>query len=117
VHLFSLRNFAIGTAYSKIEPLAAVILGNVTSVGATVTILAGLAGVVVISVVHAPRAAGGLVALLTGRYVLTGFAFGACFGLSTVLYRAASLSIAVDGSPGFLMQAGLTLLCVTGFRP
>ena len=33
-----------------------VILGDVTSVRATVAILAGLAGVVVISVAHAPRA-------------------------------------------------------------
>jgi len=121
VHLFSLRNFAVGTAYSKTEPLqaaifGAVILGDVTSFGATMAILVGLAGVVVISVAHAPRTAGGFASSLTSRGALIGLASGACFGLSAVLYRAASLSIAGDGSPGFLMQAGFTLLCVTGFQ-
>jgi len=129
VYLFGLRNFAVGTAYSKTEPLqaaifGAVILGDVTSTGATIAILIGLAGVVVISTAHAPRTAGGLMTSLVGRSALIGLASGTCFGLAAVFYRAASLSIAGhgtghgtgDGSPGFLMQAGFTLLCVTGFQ-
>jgi len=125
VSLFSLRNFTVGTAYSKTEPLqaaifGAVILGDVTSMGAMLAILTGLVGVVVISVAHAPRTAGGIVASLLGRSALTGLASGTCFGLAAVMYRAASLSIAGDDAagdaPGFLMQAGFTLLCVTGFQ-
>ncbi|NQV46100.1 MAG: DMT family transporter, partial [Rhodospirillales bacterium] len=130
VSLFSLRNFTVGTAYSKTEPLqaaifGAIILGDVTSTGATLAILIGLVGVVVISVAHAPRTAGGIVASLLGRSALIGLASGTCFGLAAVMYRAASLSIAGDSpginaqdieAPGFLMQAGFTLLCVTGFQ-
>ncbi len=121
VYLFGLRNFAVGTAYSKTEPLqaaifGAVILGDVTSMTATLAILIGLVGVIVISTAHAPKTVGGLAASLLGRSALIGLASAACFGLASVCYRAASLSIAGDGSPGFLMQAGFTLLCVTGFQ-
>ncbi len=121
VSLFSLRNFTVGTAYSKTEALqaaifGAVILGDVTSIGATIAIFIGLVGVVVISVARAPRTRNGIVSSLLGKSALIGLASGTCFGLSAVMYRAASLSIAGDGSPGFLMQAGFTLVCVTGFQ-
>lgn len=121
VYCFTLRNFAVGTAYSKTEPLqaavfGAVILGDVTSLNATIAILIGIGGVVAISLSHMPKTVGGLVESLTGRSAMIGLASGACFAIAAVFYRAASLSLTGDGSPGFLMQAGFTLMCVTVFQ-
>ncbi|MCG8561628.1 MAG: DMT family transporter [Hyphomicrobiales bacterium] len=118
VHLFSFRNFAVGTAYSKTEPVQAaifgiIILGDQISPGAAVAILVGLAGVMAISVAHHPMTLGALVRSLAERTALIGLVSGAFFGISAVLYRAASLSL---GGPGFLMQAGFTLACVSAFQ-
>ncbi|MEE2866375.1 MAG: EamA family transporter, partial [Pseudomonadota bacterium] len=54
IHLFSFRNFAVGTAYSKTEPIQAalfgfVVLGEHISLAAGLCILVGVIGVVVIS--------------------------------------------------------------------
>ncbi len=118
VHLFSYRNFAVGTAYSKTEPVQAaifgiVILGDRISQGAAVAIAVGLAGVAAISVARSPMTARDLGAALVGRVAVVGLISGALFGASAVFYRAASLSL---GAPGFLMQAGFTLACVTLFQ-
>jgi drug/metabolite transporter (DMT)-like permease len=54
--------------------------------------------------------------LLTGwveRPALIGIATCACFGISAVCYRGASLSL---GGQGFLMQAAFTLASVTLFQ-
>src|SRR3546814_20586119 len=55
VHLFSFRNFTVGTTYSKTETIqtalfGAVIIGDTISVQATVAILISLAGVFALSV-------------------------------------------------------------------
>lgn len=55
VHLFSYRNFAVGTAYSRTEPAQAAIfglllLGEAISVGAVIAIAVCVAGVMLISV-------------------------------------------------------------------
>lgn len=118
LHLFSLRNFAVGTAYSRTEPLqaaifGAVVLGDLTSTNANIAILIGVMGVVTVSVAHAPRTVGGIAASLIGRSAIIGLTSGTFFAIAAVFYRAASLSIAGDGSSGFLMQAGFTLFCVT----
>lgn len=121
IYLFTLRNFAVGTAYSRTEPLqaaifGAVILGDVTSTGAVIAIFVGIGGVITVSVAHAPRTVGGFVTAMTGRSAQIGVASGAFFAMAAVFYRAASLSITGNGEPGFLMQAGFTLVCVTVFQ-
>ncbi len=118
VYLFSLRNFAVGTAYSKTEPVQAaifglILLGERLTPGAVGAIVVGVAGVMLISVARMPLSARNLLSAMTGRTALIGIASGAVFGISAVAYRSAALSL--DG-PNAVMQAAVTLACVTTFQ-
>ncbi|WP_377291257.1 EamA family transporter [Rhizobium sp. SG2393] len=118
VHLFSLRNFAVGTAYSKTEPVQAalfglIILGERLTAGAVAAIIVGVIGVMLISVARQRLSPGNLVRAMTSREALIGIASGAVFGISAVAYRSASLSLGGDQP---IMQAAFTLACVTGFQ-
>ena len=118
VSLFSLRNFAVGTAYSKTETaqtavFGVVIVGESVSVTAAIAILVSLAGVIALSTARTTITPLNLVRQLTGRAALTGMASGAGFGIAAVSYRAAALSL---GGDGFLLQAGYTLGCVLIFQ-
>ncbi len=115
VSLFSFRNFAVGTAYSKTETVQAaifglVILGDPLSTGAAVGIAISLVGVMAISTARSETGARTVLVAWTGKPALIGIASGAMFGISAVAYRAASLAL---GGEGFLMQAAFTLACVT----
>ncbi len=124
VYLFSYRNFAIGTAYSKTEPMQAaifglVILGETVTMNAVVAIIVGVIGVALISLARSSMTPRSIIAALMGRSALVGLASAALFGVSAVAYRAASLSLAsapFSGDAGFLMQAGFTLAFVTVFQ-
>lgn len=115
VSLFSFRNFAVGTAYSKTETvqtalIGIVILSDPLSVVAAVGILISLAGVLALSLA---KGSFDLKTLLTSwfkRTALIGIASGTFFGISAVSYRAASLSL---GGEGVIIQAAYTLACVT----
>ncbi|MCO5732605.1 EamA family transporter [Rhizobium sp. SSA_523] len=118
VHLFTLRNFAVGTAYSKTEPVqaaifGALILGESLTSGAAVAIVIGVVGVMIISIARSPLTLRNLWSSLFSRTALIGMASGAVFGISAVAYRSASL--ALEG-PNAVMQAAVTLVCVTGFQ-
>lgn len=118
VHLFSYRNFAVGTAYSKTEPVQAaifglVLLGETVTGPAVVAIAVGVVGVIVISMARTPVSASALARSLVGKPALIGLASAAFFGISAVNYRAASLSL---GGPNFIMQAAFTLGFVTVFQ-
>ena len=118
VHLFSLRNFAVGTTYSKTETVQAaifalVILGEAVSFAAALAIGISLAGVMTISLARSRLTLRNLLIGWTGRAAIIGIFSGALFGLSAVAYRAASLSL---GGSGFLMQAAFTLACVLVFQ-
>lgn len=118
VHMFSLRNFAVGTAYSKTEPVQAaifglLILGERITPGAVMAIIVGVAGVMIISVARLPLSIRNLMTALVGRTALTGIASGALFGISAVAYRSAALSL---GGPDPIMQAAVTLAVVTTFQ-
>jgi len=118
VYLFSLRNFAVGTAYSKTEPVQAalfgfILLGEKLTPGAIMAIIVGVIGVMLISMAKLPLSWRNLLIALTGRTALIGIASGAVFGISAVAYRSAALSL--DG-PGPVMQAAVTLACVTVFQ-
>jgi len=118
VHLFSLRNFAVGTAYSKTEPVQAaifgfILLGEKLTIGAIGAIITGVIGVMLISMARMPLSWKNTVTALASRTALVGIASGAVFGISAVAYRSASLSL--DG-PNSIMQAAMTLACVTTFQ-
>jgi drug/metabolite transporter (DMT)-like permease len=110
IHSFSFGNFIVGTAYSKTETIQAAVFGilvlsdPVTS-WALVAILVSLAGVMLLAVAHQES---GIRELITSMFHKTagfGIACGACFGIASVCYRAASLSL---GS-GFIISAAITL--------
>ncbi|MCH2172989.1 DMT family transporter [Myxococcota bacterium] len=114
VRLFSLRNFAVGTAYSKTEPIQAaffgiVLLGETPQLAAALAIAISTVGVGAISVARSEFSPTGLFSSLVSPPALIGLASGALFGVSAVAYRAASLAL---GGPGFMMQAAFTLTCV-----
>ncbi|MVA98302.1 EamA family transporter [Nitratireductor sp. CAU 1489] len=118
IHLFSFRNFAVGTAYSRTEPAQAalfglVFLGEKISAGVLAAIGVSVFGVMLISVAHTPLSWRALLAALVGRNALVGLASGALFGVTAVAYRAASLAL---GGPNFIMQAAVTLAWVIVFQ-
>ncbi len=114
VHLFSFRNFAVGTAYSRTEPVQAaifglVLLGEGISSGVMAAIAISVVGVMLISVAHLPMSLRNLGASLISPTALTGLASGLLFGISAIAYRAASVSL---GGPNFVVQGTLTLAFV-----
>lgn len=118
VYLFSFRNFAVGTAYSRTEPAQAALfglafLGEGVGIGVIAAIAVSMFGVMLISVAHTAIGWRSLVTSVFGRNALIGLASGTCFGISAVAYRAASLAL---GGPNFMMQAAVTLAYVIVFQ-
>ncbi|MCC5778545.1 DMT family transporter [Nitratireductor sp. B36] len=118
IYLFSFRNFAVGTAYSRTEPAQAaifglVLLGEVAGFGALVAIAVTVVGVMLISVARVPMSWGNLFRSLISRTALIGLASGTLFGITAVAYRGASLSL---GGPNYLMQATTTLAVTITFQ-
>ena len=111
IHLFSYRNFAVGTAYSRTEPAQAALFGLIflsETVSWTVllAIAISVAGVMLISIARTERNPGALIGSLSSRTVAIGLCSGSFFGLSAVAYRGASLSL---GGPNFLVQGAVML--------
>ncbi len=118
IHLFSLRNFAVGTAYSKTEPVQTaifglIVLGDRISLTGAAAILISLCGVILISITRSRVTWLSVLRQLTDRPALIGMTSGAGFGISAVCYRAAALSLEQEG---FLMPAAYTLLAVLLFQ-
>jgi drug/metabolite transporter (DMT)-like permease len=114
IHLFSFRNFAVGTAYSRTEPAQAalfglIFLGEAATPGAIVAIAISVFGVMLISVAHTTFGLRALFTSMLSRNALIGLASGTLFGISAVAYRGASLAL---GGPNFMMQAAVTLATV-----
>lgn len=112
IHLFSFRNFAVGTAYSRTEPAQAAVfgllfLGETVTPGVVAAIAVSVVGVMLISVARMPLSGRSLLASLHSRNAVVGLASGTLFGVAAVAYRAASTSL---GGPNFMMQAAVTLL-------
>ena len=87
VSLFSMRNFAVGTTFSKTETIQAavfgiVVLGETISVPAIFAILLSLVGVIMISMTQSALTARELVTNLLNKTALIGLASGAFFGSS-----------------------------------
>lgn len=118
IHLFSFRNFAVGTAYSRTEPAQAalfglVFLGETLTLGVIAAIAISVFGVMLISVAHTELRWKTLLTSVASRNALIGLLSGTLFGVSAVAYRAASLSL---GGPNFMMQAAVTLSIVIVFQ-
>lgn len=99
------RNFALGVAYSKSEVLQVAIfglvfLGDSLGTAAILAVLAGTAGVLLLS-------PAGWSAGFTSRTALLGLGSGACFAFSAVGYRGAALAL---GDAPFLLAAAYTLV-------
>lgn len=118
VHLFSFRNFAVGTAYSRTEPaqaalFALVFLGETASAGTLLAIAVSVAGVMVISVARSVVSLRALVFSVFTRTAGIGLLSGTCFGISAVAYRSASLALAPSlPEPDYIIQASFTLTFV-----
>jgi len=98
VWLFSFRNFASGTIYSKTETvqvalLGLLILGDPLSIAAVIAILVSLVGVMVLSVAETKITPGNLIASLSEKPTLIGLTCGAFLGASVVCFRGASLAL------------------------
>lgn len=115
VHLFSFRNFAVGTAYSRTEPAQAalfglIFLGEEASQGTLVAIAISVVGVMLISVARTTLSPRKLVTSVFSRTAGIGLLSGTFFGLSAVSYRSASLALAPSlPAPDYMMQASYTL--------
>ncbi len=114
VSLFSYRNFAVGTAYSRTEPAQAalfglIFLGEKSGISTLTAILVCVIGVMTISVARTSLNARSLALSVAERPAVMGIASGTLFGIAAVAYRAASLSL---GGPNFMMQAAITLAFV-----
>jgi len=115
LHVFAYRNFAVGVAYSKTEPIQTVpmgflFLGETVSAGALGGIVLATVAVMVMS--WDPKQ-GGMRQLFTGwitRPALIGIASGGLFGLAAVGFRGAALAL---GHGSFLMAAAYTLVWAT----
>lgn len=109
--LFTRRNFAVGSAYVRTEPVLAAafgiaLLSEIPGIAVMAAIFVSLAGVMLISIAETkmtPRTV--ITGLVSGEAAL-GLGSAAIFGLAAVTYRAASLSL---GGPHFLVQGGVTL--------
>lgn len=109
LHLFSLRNFAVGNTFAKTETvqsagLGLVLLGDRLGIWPVAGILVSLSGIFALSTRGLGRGAWNAAAGV-------GIASGAAFALSGVAYRAAAL--ALEGEAGFFMRAVATLAFVT----
>lgn len=112
IQLFSHRNFAVGTAYSRTEPAQAALFGLIflsDGVGPTtlIAIAISIVGVMLISVARTPVSPRSLITSVLTPTAGIGLASGMFFGIAAVGYRGASLSL---GGPNFMMQAAVTLL-------
>jgi drug/metabolite transporter (DMT)-like permease len=116
--LFSFRNFAAGTTFSKTEVVQIAILGFLV-LGDTLTWASGAAialaalGVVVLSAAQTNVSMATLVTSLGEKSTLIGLASGAFLGASVVFFRGAALSLGYDG---FLMAAAYTLATAVVFQ-
>ena len=118
VHLFSFRNFAVGTTYTKTEALQTALIGLVffgqtMSWPGFLAIVVSVTGVMMISIVHGHATWRGFLTGWTNRIAVYGMLSGAGFALAALGVRAASLSLNMEG---FLVPAAVTLLWVTGMQ-
>jgi len=109
--LFSFRNFAVGTTFSKTEVvqvaiLGLLILGDTLSPLASVAIAVAAAGVMLLSAGRTNVTVAALLTSLAEKPTLIGLASGAFLGASVVFFRGAALALDHNA---FVMAAAFTL--------
>jgi drug/metabolite transporter (DMT)-like permease len=117
LHLFQLRNFGAGIAFSKSEVLQVALFGLLVLGDAISALTAAAIAVASAGLVLLAREAGALglraaLASLAGRPALLGLGTGAGFAIAAVGFRAASLSL---GLP-FVASAAATLVVSTAIQ-
>ena len=118
VHLFSLRNFAVGSSYARTETIPTAVLGasffgEAIDLAGWIAILVSGVGVMLISLA---RQGVGLAALLGSafnRAAGIGLLSGLGFALASLFLRQASLSL---DDPDFLTTASMTLVTVIAIQ-
>lgn len=118
VYLFSLRNFAVGNAYSRTEPMqtavfAFVLFGAEFSAAAILSICIAVVGVMLISVAQTRVTPRALVTSVFSKTAAIGLAAGTLFGLAAIGFQTAARSVASDF---FVVQAATTLLIGIAFQ-
>ncbi|MDJ0776909.1 MAG: DMT family transporter [Gammaproteobacteria bacterium] len=112
--LFSLHNFAVGTTLSKLETVMVAIfglllLGDPLSDPVIIAIIMSSAGLLFLGAGQERMNVASLLYGLLRFPTLVGLACAAWLGMSVVLFRAASLSLGLDG---FMVAAAFTLSVV-----
>ena len=108
--IFNYKNFAVGTSYSKTEPIQAfifsfIILNETISYIGMLGIILGVLGVLCISY----KTNNNNIKPYSKYSIYLGLLSGAFFGVSAVMFRGASLSLNIDN---LLYSSGFTLLVV-----
>ena len=114
VSLFSHRNFAVSTAYSKTEAIQVAIIGSILfqeylSIASSIAIILGMFGVVLISSSQQSIQLPTLLNGLKHKSVLIGIASGTSFAFDALLIREAILLLNNDNP---LTNAAITLLVI-----
>ncbi len=98
LYLFSLRNFAVGTTFSKTEIvqiaiLGLILLGDEVSLMGVGAIVVGMTGVIILSMAQTAVTWANLATSLFEKSTLVGLICGAFLGASVVFFRGATLSL------------------------
>ena len=114
--IFNSRNFAVGTAYSKTEPIQAVFFGliilkeSINIIG-LFGIVISLIGVILMTIRSFNKNL--IISSFSSSSTYLGILSGTFFGISAVLFRGASLSL---NNSNFLLSSGLTLVIVISIQ-
>ena len=114
LYLFSFHNFAVGTTFSKLETIMVaifglILLGDKLTTTVVLAIALSTIGLVILSAAQSKLTLSNLLSGLWKKPTLIGLVCAAFLGASVVFFRAASLSLNLDG---FLMAASFTLFIV-----
>ena len=118
VKLFSLRNFAVGSAYSRTEPMqtaifAFVLFGVKFSLAAIIAITIAVVGVMLISVAQTKITPRSLVLSVLSKSAIIGLGAGTLFGLAAIGFQTAARSVVAEH---FFVQAATTLIVAISFQ-
>ena len=111
LYLFSLRNFTVGTTFSKTEILqiailGLILLGDEVSLAGSGAIGVGLIGVILLSMAQSSITWRNLVTSLFEKSTVVGLVCGAFLGSSVVFFRGATLAL---GDGEVMMRASFSL--------
>ena len=111
IYLFSLRNFAVGTAYARTEAFLTALVGAllfdewISSLG-WLAIVISVAGLVMLTIARSDLDGAKLLQRLLSKPAIIGLGCGLLFAVCSLSLRTASLSLGLDNA---LYSAGLTL--------